>query len=56
LPQFQDLKVGDEIPLGLGRSVMRVEVCDPAQTLALRFADGNWGWIFALAAEDSTPG
>ena len=52
LPQFQDLKVGDELPLGPGRPVMRVEVCDPKRTLAIRFADGNWVWIFALFAED----
>ncbi len=52
LSQFQDLKVGDELPLGPGRPVMRVEVCDPEQTLAIRFADGNWVWIFALFAED----
>ena len=52
LPQFQDLKVGDELPLGPGRPVMRVEVCDPEQALAVRFADGNWVWIFALVAQD----
>jgi hypothetical protein len=52
LPQFQDLKVGDELPLGPGRPVMRVEVCDAERTLAVRSADGNWVWIFALAAED----
>ena len=51
LPQFQDLKVGDELPLGPGRPVMRVEVCDPERILTLRFADGNWVWIFALVAE-----
>ena len=52
LPQFQDLKVGDELPMGPGRPVMRVEVCDPERTLTVRIADGNWVWIFALAAED----
>jgi hypothetical protein len=52
LPEFQDLKVGDELPLGPGRPVMRVEVCDPERALAIRFADGNWVWIFALTAED----
>jgi hypothetical protein len=52
LPQFQDLKVGDELPLGPGRSAMRVAVCDPERTLTIRFADGNWVWIFALFAED----
>jgi hypothetical protein len=52
LPQFQDLKVGDEVPLGPGRPVMRVEVCDPEHTLAIRFADGNWVWVFTLAAQN----
>ena len=52
LPQFQDLKVGDELPLGPGRPVMRVMICDPERTLTVRFADGNWVWIFALFAED----
>jgi hypothetical protein len=52
LPQFQDLKVGDELPLGPGRSAMRVAVCDPEHTLTFQFADGNWVWIFALFAED----
>jgi hypothetical protein len=52
LPQYQDLKVGDELPLGPGRPVMRVEICDPERELAIRIADGNWVWIFTLAAED----
>ena len=52
LPQFQDVKAGDEFPLGPGRPTMRVTVFDPERTLTLRFADGNWVWIFALSAED----
>ena len=52
LPQFQDVKVGDEFPLGPGRPAMRVVVCDPERTFTVRFADGNWVWIFALFAED----
>ena len=52
LPQFQDLQVGDELPLGPGRPIMRVEVCDPERALVIRIADGNWVWIFALVAED----
>ena len=52
LPQFQDLEVGDELPLGPSRPVMRVEVCDPERALVVRIADGNWVWIFALATED----
>ncbi len=52
LPQFQDVKAGDEFPLGPGRPAMRVAVFDPGRTFTLRFADGNWVWIFALFAED----
>jgi hypothetical protein len=51
LPQFQDLKVGDKLPLGPGRPEMQVVVCDPERTLTVRFADGNWVWIFTLFAE-----
>src|SRR5579859_2950709 len=52
LPQFQDLKVGDELPMGPGRPVMRVEICDPERALTISVAGGNWVWIFALVAED----
>ena len=52
LPQFQDVKVGDRLPLGPGRPAMQVVVCDPERTLTIRFADGNWVWIFALFAAD----
>jgi hypothetical protein len=48
LPQFQDLKPGDELPLGPGRPAMRVEVLEPERALTVRFEDGNWVWIFAL--------
>ena len=52
LPQFQDVKVGDEFPLGPGRPAMRVAVLDPGRAFTVRFADGNWVWIFALFAEN----
>src|ERR1700745_4292518 len=52
LPQYQGVKVGDEFPLGPGRSAMRVAVFYPERTFTLRFADGNWVWIFVLFAED----
>ncbi len=51
LPQFQDVKVGDEFPLGPGRPAMRVAVLDPERAFTIRFADGNWVWIFALVPE-----
>ncbi|MCA2218985.1 SRPBCC family protein [Jidongwangia harbinensis] len=48
LPQFQHLAVGDVLPMGDGSPGMRVEVCDPEQTLTLRSEDGRWVWIFGL--------
>ncbi len=51
LPQFQQLKVGDELELGPGRPKMRVEVLEPERTLTVRFEDGTWVWIFALTPE-----
>ena len=51
LPQFQQLKVGDELELGPGRPKMRVEVLEPERTLTVRFGDGTWVWIFALTPE-----
>ena len=55
LPQFQDLNVGDELPLGPNRPEMRVEVLDPERALTFRFEDGNWVWIFALFPRRSGP-
>ena len=52
MPQFQDVKMGDELPLGPGRPAMQVAVFDPERTFTIRFADGNWVWIFALFAAD----
>jgi hypothetical protein len=47
-PQFQDLAVGDVLPLGPPGPGLRVEVCDPQRTPALRCTDGTWVWIFHL--------
>ncbi len=33
LPEYQEVKVGDELPLGPSRPVMQVVVCDPERTL-----------------------
>jgi hypothetical protein len=55
LPEYQDIKAGDELPLGGHSPVMRVEVADPPRALAVRSTDQNWAWIFALLPEgDST--
>jgi len=51
LPQYQDITMGDELPMGSGRPGMTVEVLDPPRILAVRLADQNWVWIFALVPE-----
>jgi hypothetical protein len=51
LPRYQHIAVGDELPMGPGRPGMAVEVLDPPHTLAVRVADQNWVWIFALVPE-----
>jgi hypothetical protein len=51
MPRFQDLKAGDDIPLGGGKT-MRVEVLDLATTLAVVSEDRNWVWIFALVPDE----
>jgi hypothetical protein len=49
LPQFQDLAVGEVLPLGPAGPGMRVEIFDPERTLAFRSTDGAWVWTFNLS-------
>ena len=51
LPQFQDIKVGDELPVGPRSPGLRVEVLEPERVLAVR-QDATWVWIFALTPEN----
>jgi hypothetical protein len=51
LPGYQDIKAGDEFPLGRRGPVMRVEVADPPRALAVRSSDQNWAWVFAVVPE-----
>src|SRR6266446_430414 len=51
LPQFQDLEVGDVLPVGSAGPRMRVEILDPGAAFVLWSEDGNWVWAFALHAE-----
>ena len=48
LPEFQDLKVGDALPLGSKAPRLRVEVLDPDRALVVRSEDGNWIWAFGM--------
>jgi hypothetical protein len=48
LSQFQNLSVGDVLPVGPDGPGMRVEICDPGRTLVFRSQDGTWVWSFGL--------
>jgi hypothetical protein len=48
LPQFQNIVPGDEFPIGGRHGVMRVELVEPEQNLALEFCQGRWISSFAL--------
>jgi hypothetical protein len=50
IPQLQDLRVGDVMPMTPAGSGMRVEVLEPQRTLTTRSEDGRWVWTFALRA------
>jgi len=52
LPQFQDLTVGDVLPIGSRGPRLHVEVLQPEHALVLRSEDGNWVWAFVLNPVD----
>jgi len=52
LPQFQDVRLGDELPTGSSGPAMRVAVFEPERVFAVQTGDGNWVWIFALYQEN----
>jgi hypothetical protein len=51
LPQFQNLKAGDLLPVGSTGPRMRVEILEPDTALVVRSEDGNWVWAFGLYRE-----
>ena len=48
LPQFQDLHIGDVLPVGEGGPKLLVEVLELDHALVLRSDDGRWVWAFVL--------
>lgn len=54
IPEFQNLQVGDVLPVGSKGPRLRVEVLDPDRVLVLRSEDENWVWAFALYPQDGT--
>ncbi|GAA1011788.1 hypothetical protein Aple_013200 [Acrocarpospora pleiomorpha] len=54
LPEYQDLKVGDKLPLGDTGPVMCAEIVEPGRALVFRSGDGTWVWAFILLAQGKT--
>jgi hypothetical protein len=54
LPEFQQLKVGDVLPLRPNDPGMRIEILDPGRAMSSRSEDGNWVWSFALVPENGS--
>ncbi|GIF22563.1 hypothetical protein BJ973_002886 [Actinoplanes tereljensis] len=50
LPEFQQLAVGDVLPVGQAVAGMRVERCEAEQTLVLRSVAGDWVWSLHLSS------
>ncbi|GIF23341.1 hypothetical protein BJ973_000301 [Actinoplanes tereljensis] len=48
LPQYQNLSLGDVLPVGPNGPGMRVKIFEPERALAFRSVDGNWVWAFHL--------
>jgi len=53
LPQFQDVKLGDEFGFS-GHRTVRVEILKPEQAYVRRLSDGTWVSIFALVCDNGT--
>lgn len=47
LPEYQELDVGDSLPMGRGTR-MRAEILDPDSAMVLRSTNGAWVWAFGL--------
>ncbi|WP_037603549.1 hypothetical protein [Streptacidiphilus rugosus] len=48
IPEFQELKPGDTMPLGANGPVMEVAELDPEKALVFFSQDGAWVWSFGL--------
>lgn len=48
LPQFQDVSLGDEFPLGTRSGVMRIAALEPERQLAFSCAGGRWVTSYTL--------
>jgi hypothetical protein len=54
LPQYQELKTGDMLPVGANGPRMRVAVLRPGHALVFASEDGSWVWAFGLSPLNAT--
>jgi hypothetical protein len=52
LPEFQDLKAGDVLPVGANGPAMVVAILEPQRVLCLRADNIEWVWTFVLSPDD----
>jgi len=52
VPELQDLKLGDVLPMQPNKPGMRVEVLDRERAMSVRSEDGAWVWSFVLLEQD----
>ena len=55
VPEWQNLAVGDELPLGR-KLRMRIEVLDAERAMVMRSDDGAWVWSFGLYPDPADGG
>jgi len=48
MPEFQDLHVGDILPVGANGPRLRVRVLETERTLVVQSEDGSWVWAFVV--------
>jgi hypothetical protein len=53
LPEYQDLKVGDTMPMGKKGPRMRIEALEPGTAMVMRSEDEAWVWAFGLQPRTS---
>jgi hypothetical protein len=48
IPEFQNVNVGDVLPMAPNAPGLRVEIADPQRIFALRSEDRRWVWSFVM--------
>jgi hypothetical protein len=54
IPEFQNVSVGDTLPMAPNAPGLRVEVADAGHAFALRSEDGRWVWIFVMTESNGS--